>query len=87
MLSSVALRTRITSIIEALSKAAVAEISKVVEDDMVVLRLEVCQRENEIEKLKSNIEVLHTELRAAQDRAVTQRPESRGAEGEVDYTL
>ncbi|XP_058487520.1 zinc finger protein 236-like [Solea solea] len=86
MLSSVALRAQVASIIDALSKAAVAEISKVVEDGMVVLRLEMCQRESEIKKLKSNIELLHTELRAAQDRGgggggVTLRPDSRGGEG------
>uniref|UniRef100_A0A4W6BMC5 C2H2-type domain-containing protein n=1 Tax=Lates calcarifer TaxID=8187 RepID=A0A4W6BMC5_LATCA len=85
MLSSVALRAQIASVIDALSKAAVAEISKVVEDGMVVLRLEMCQRENEIKKLKSNIEVLHTELRAAQDR-VTLRPDSHGAEGSQSGT-
>lgn len=74
MLSSVALRTQISSIIDALSKAAVAEIAKVVEDGMVVLRLEVCQRETEIKKLKSNIELLHSELRSAQER-VTLNPD------------
>ncbi|XP_033181523.1 zinc finger protein 236-like [Mastacembelus armatus] len=74
MLSSVALRAQITSIIDALSKAAVAEIAKVVEDGMVVLRLEMCQRENEIKTLRSNVEFLHNELRAAQDK-VTLRPE------------
>ncbi|XP_051809314.1 oocyte zinc finger protein XlCOF8.4-like [Acanthochromis polyacanthus] len=43
---------------------------------MVVLRLEVCQRDSEIQKLKSDIELLHGELRAAQ-QAVTRRPEHR----------
>ncbi|XP_044076678.1 zinc finger protein 135-like [Siniperca chuatsi] len=79
MLSSVALRAQIASIIDALSKAAVAEIGKVVEDGMVVLRLEMCQRENEIKKLKSNIEVLHNELRSAQER-VTLRPDNHGSD-------
>lgn len=77
MLSSVALRAQIASVIDALSKAAAAEIAKVVEDGLVVLRLEVCQRENEIKKLKSNIEVLHSELRSAQERG-TLRPDTRG---------
>uniref|UniRef100_UPI003AAD53E4 uncharacterized protein n=1 Tax=Centroberyx gerrardi TaxID=166262 RepID=UPI003AAD53E4 len=78
---SVALRAQIASIIDALSKAAVAEIGKVVEDGMVVLRLEMCQRENEIKSLKNNIEVLHNELRAAQgaqDRSVSLRLENHG---------
>ncbi|XP_070830112.1 zinc finger protein 91-like [Chaetodon trifascialis] len=77
MLSSVSLRAQIASVIDALSKAAVAEIAKVVEDGVVVLRLEMCQRENEIKKLKNNIEVLHNELRSAQGR-LTQRPDPRG---------
>ncbi|KAG7232057.1 hypothetical protein INR49_009940 [Caranx melampygus] len=80
MVSSVSLRAQIASIIDALSKAAVAEISKVVEDGMVVLRLEMCQRDTEIKKLKSSVEVLHTELRAAQDR-VTLRPDNPGRDG------
>lgn len=86
MLSSGALRAQIASIVDALSKAAVAEIAKVVEDGMVVLRLEVCQRQNEIEKLKSSIEVLHGELRAAQgaqDRA-TLRAETQSRDGKTD---
>ncbi|XP_041659454.1 sal-like protein 3 [Cheilinus undulatus] len=80
MLNGVTLRAQIASIIDVLSKAAVAEISKVVEDGMVVLRLEMCQRENEINKLKSNIEVLHKELRAVQERETreTLGSENRG---------
>ncbi|KAK2822782.1 hypothetical protein Q5P01_022847 [Channa striata] len=76
MLSSAALRAQVASIIGALCKAAVAEIAKVVEDGMVVLRLEMCQRENEIRKLKSDVEVLHTEL-----ERVKLRPE--GGRGDV----
>ncbi|KAJ8011526.1 hypothetical protein DPEC_G00059140 [Dallia pectoralis] len=65
MLSNVTLRAQIASIIEVLSKAAVAEISKVVDDGMVVLRLEMCQRENEIIVLKKNVQQLDNELRRA----------------------
>lgn len=83
MLSSVALRAQIASIIDALSKAAVTEISKVVEDGMVALRLQMCQRENEIKKLKSNIEALHGELRSAQER-VTLQPDERGRDGKPE---
>ncbi|XP_068457180.1 zinc finger protein Xfin-like [Clinocottus analis] len=76
MLSSVALRAQIASIIDALSEAAVAEIAKVVEDGMVVLRLEMCQRDTEIQKLKSNMELLHGELRSLRG-GETRRPDSR----------
>lgn len=86
MLSSVALRAQIASIIDVLSKAAVTEIAKVVEDGMVVLRLEMCQRENEIKTLKSNIEVLHGELRSAQER-VTLQPDERGRDGKLGPDL
>ncbi|KAL0966511.1 hypothetical protein UPYG_G00296160 [Umbra pygmaea] len=65
MLSSVTLRAQIASIIEVLSKAAVAEISKVVDDGIVVLRMEMCQRENEINVLKKNVQQLDNELRRA----------------------
>ncbi|KAJ3594652.1 hypothetical protein NHX12_003959 [Muraenolepis orangiensis] len=58
------LRAQVSSVIDALSKAAVAEISKVLEDGMVVLRMEICQRDDEILRLKGNIDLLHTELKA-----------------------
>ncbi|KAM8838549.1 uncharacterized protein ACB058_015239 [Synchiropus picturatus] len=77
--SGVTLRTQIASIIDVLSKAAVSQIAKVVEDGMVVLRLEMCQRENEIKILKSNIEVLHRELKVARQRGAP-RAELRGKE-------
>lgn len=87
MLSGVALRSQIASVIDALAKAAVAELSKVVEEGVVVLRLEMCQREDEIKRLKSTVDVLHNELRAAR-YAVTLRPDHhRGRDGELDVIL
>lgn len=65
MSSGAALHGQIGSIITALCNAAAAQITKVVEDGMVVLRLEVTQREHEIRRLRSSMEVLHGELRAA----------------------
>ncbi|XP_052332182.1 uncharacterized protein LOC118401768 isoform X4 [Oncorhynchus keta] len=65
MLSSVSLRAQIASIIEVLSKTAVSEISKVVDDGIVVLRVEMCRRENEINVLKNNVQQLDSELRRA----------------------
>ena len=73
MLSSVSLRAQIASIIEVLSKAAVAEISKVVDDGIVVLRVEMCQRENEINVLKNNVQQLDSELRRARTRGIQAR--------------
>lgn len=82
MLSSVDVRAQISSIIDALSKAAVAEIVKVFEDGMVVLRLEVCQRDSEIKKLKTNLEVLHNELRSVQER-VSLHADNSCRDGEI----
>ncbi|XP_020322593.2 uncharacterized protein LOC109874936 isoform X1 [Oncorhynchus kisutch] len=65
MLSSVSLRAQIASIIEVLSKTAVSEISKVFDDGIVVLRVEMCRRENEINVLKNNVQQLDSELRRA----------------------
>ncbi|XP_061652526.1 zinc finger protein 814-like isoform X2 [Phyllopteryx taeniolatus] len=65
MSNGAALHRQIGSIITALCNAAAAQITKVVEDGMVVLRLEVTQREQEIRRLRSSVEVLHGELRAA----------------------
>ncbi|XP_054625408.1 oocyte zinc finger protein XlCOF8.4-like [Dunckerocampus dactyliophorus] len=77
MSSGVALHTQIGSIITALCNAAAAQIAKVVEDGMVVLRLEVSQREHEIRRLRSSVEVLHGELRAARHTADL-RAQTRG---------
>lgn len=82
MLSSLDVRAQISSIVDALSKAAVAEIVKVFEDGMVVMRLEVCQRDREIKKLKTNLEVLHHELRSMQER-VTVHADNSCRDGEI----
>ncbi|KAJ8336444.1 hypothetical protein SKAU_G00376640 [Synaphobranchus kaupii] len=58
-------QAQIASIMDILSKAAVAEISKVVDDGFVLLRLEVCRKENEIESLKMKIQSLENDLRTA----------------------
>ena len=86
MLSSVALRAQVASILEALSRAAAAEIAELVEDGMVLLRLETCQRDQEIQKLRSHIRLLHSELRATRGPG-TRRPEPRGGDGELELEL
>lgn len=82
MLTVVALRAQIASVVDALSKAAVAEISKVVEDGIAALRMEMCHREDEIQKLKRSVQVLHSELGAAR-KPGTLRPEPRCRNGEL----
>lgn len=75
MMSSGAIRSRIAAIVESLCRTAVTEITKVVEDGMMVLRLETVYRESEIKRLKGDIERLHVELRAGQEAGATPRRE------------
>ncbi|CAL9688391.1 unnamed protein product [Knipowitschia caucasica] len=80
MLSSGALKTRIAAIVESLCRTAVTEISKIVEDGMMVLRLETCYRESEIKRLKEDVARLQVELRAAQEAGATPRREHQARE-------
>lgn len=60
-------QTQLSSIMDVLAKAAVVEISKLVDDKYAVLRLEISQKQNEIETLKrkmvmmenNNAQLLH----------------------------
>ncbi|CAJ1072870.1 zinc finger protein 583-like [Xyrichtys novacula] len=54
--------TQIAAIMDVLANAAVAEITKLVEDGAVVLRLEICRRDSEIEELKRSLERMEAEL-------------------------
>ncbi|XP_061775528.1 zinc finger protein 180-like isoform X1 [Nerophis ophidion] len=85
MSTGVALHNQIGSIITAMCNAAAAQIAKVVEDGMVVLRLELSQREQEIRRLRSSVEVLHGELRAARFTTGL-RGQPLGLNGDVDPT-
>ncbi|XP_062375496.1 zinc finger protein 316-like [Sardina pilchardus] len=76
-------QTQIASIMDVLAKAAVAEISKVVEDAVVVLRLETCQRQDEIEALKRNLEVVSNELRATRRALVRECINGRSVDFQV----
>ncbi|KAL2098133.1 hypothetical protein ACEWY4_007340 [Coilia grayii] len=68
-------QTQITAIMDVLAKAAIAEISKLVEDDHVVIRLEMCRRENEIQTLKKRLFLTERDLRKAQLAAIRVIPE------------
>lgn len=72
MSSGVALQKQIASIMDELAKAAVAEISKVVDDGVVLLRLEICEREHEIDSLKRNLQMVSEELRETRRALVRQ---------------
>ncbi|KAG7457964.1 hypothetical protein MATL_G00232750 [Megalops atlanticus] len=57
--------TQLVSVMETLTKAAIAEICKLVNDGNVVLRSEMCRRQTENEVLKTKLKLLESELRLA----------------------
>lgn len=54
---------------DVLAKAAVAEITMLVEEGSVALRLEVSRRDSEIQELRSKLKRTEAELRKAQEAA------------------
>ncbi|CAB1326484.1 unnamed protein product [Coregonus sp. 'balchen'] len=71
MSNTVSFSTQIAAIMDVLSKAAVAEITKLVDEGTVVLRLEMCRKENEIEGLQNSLQLMERELMKAQREAAT----------------
>uniref|UniRef100_UPI0037E70C15 zinc finger protein 853 n=1 Tax=Semicossyphus pulcher TaxID=241346 RepID=UPI0037E70C15 len=69
--------TQVAAIMDVLAKAAVAEITKLVEDGNVVLRLEMCRRDSEIQELKRSLKLLEVELCKAQEAAKTLATEDK----------
>ncbi|XP_023646875.2 uncharacterized protein [Paramormyrops kingsleyae] len=65
MQNCVDFHSQLTSIMDILTKAAVAEIIKVVEDNCCVLRLEINRSQNENERLKRKIQWMESELRGS----------------------
>lgn len=65
------LQTRITAILEVLTKAAVAEISQLLQDDSAVYRREMKRREDEIDGLKKRLQVTEKELKKVQAGGLT----------------
>lgn len=49
------------------AQSAVAEISKLYDDGLLVLRLEVCRKDSEIEALKKKLEAVENELRLVKE--------------------
>ncbi|XP_043989668.1 zinc finger protein 484-like [Gambusia affinis] len=64
-----AFSTQVAAIMDVLAKAAVAEITMLVEEGSVALRLEVSRRDSEIRELRSNLKRTEAELRKAQEAA------------------
>ncbi|MEQ2170142.1 hypothetical protein GOODEAATRI_032307 [Goodea atripinnis] len=61
--------TQVAAIMDVLAKAAVAEITMLVEEGSVALRLEVSRRDSEIQELRSSMKRMETELQKAQEAA------------------
>lgn len=66
---------QVAAIMDVLAKAAVAEITKLVEDGTVVLRLELRRRDSEIQELKRSLNAMEAELCKAQEAATTRATE------------
>lgn len=69
--------TQVAAIMDVLAKAAVAEITKLVEDGTVVLRLEMCRKDSEIQELQRSLKRMEAELCKAQEAAMTRATEDR----------
>ncbi|KAJ8409804.1 hypothetical protein AAFF_G00218630 [Aldrovandia affinis] len=78
--------TQLASIMEVLAKAAVAEISKLVEDGSVELHLEVSRSHKEIDGLRRKLQQMESELRTAQEVAAA-APGSRSVGVQVEEHL
>ena len=63
--------SQVAAIMDVLTKAAVAEITKLVEDGTVVLRLELCRRDSEIQELRRSLKLMEAELCKAQEAATS----------------
>lgn len=70
---SVSFHSRLASVMAVVAQSAVAEISKLYDDGLLVLRLEVCRKDSEIETLKIKLQTVENELRLLKD---CQRPET-----------
>ena len=63
MASCSSFKIQMASIMEVLAKTAVAEITKLVDDESAVLRLEMCRSQRENEALKTKLLLMEGELR------------------------
>ncbi|KAF7662319.1 hypothetical protein LDENG_00239460 [Lucifuga dentata] len=69
--------SQVAAIMDVLAKAAVAEITKLMEDGTVVLRLEMCRRDGEIQELKRSLKRMEAELSKAKEAAAARLLEDR----------
>lgn len=67
------LTAQIAAVVDSLSKAAVAEISQLVEEGSLVLRLEMCRKDAEIQELRRSLKRMEVDLCNAEEAATTRR--------------
>lgn len=70
--------TQVAAIMDALTKAAVAEITKLVEEGAVVLRLDVQRRDTEIQELRCSLKMMEAELCEAREAAARRAAKKEG---------
>ncbi|XP_029380040.1 zinc finger protein 569-like [Echeneis naucrates] len=63
--------SQVAAIMDVLAKAAVAEITKLMADESLVLKLEMCRRDTEIQDLKRSLDLMEVQLCKAQQAATT----------------
>lgn len=85
MTSYTAFHSQLASIMEALTKAAVAEICELVDDSYAVLQLELTRSHKENEALRRKLELIETILARGQ-RGNTAMLEAAGG-GLMDFTV
>lgn len=68
---------QVAAIMDVLAKAAVAEITKLVEDGSLVLRLELSRREDENQELRASLKLIEAELKKAQEAAASTATEAK----------
>ncbi|KAJ8272668.1 hypothetical protein GJAV_G00092000 [Gymnothorax javanicus] len=84
MKNRIAFQTQFASILEVLAQAAVAEISKIVEDGTGELYLEVSRSQKEIDGLRSKLRQAESELKTVRETA-TRESRSVGVQVEVQF--
>ncbi|XP_021330473.2 uncharacterized protein isoform X1 [Danio rerio] len=68
-MNTVDFQTHLTAIIEIMARSAAAEISKLFEENSLLLRMEILRCSNENESLKKKCQFLETELQSARETA------------------
>jgi len=80
MLLAASFAPQIAAIMDVLAKAAVAEVTKLLEDGSVLLRLEMSRKDGEILELRRSLTLMEEQLGDAQEEAAAAA--SRAAEEE-----